>query len=430
MNSEIFEQWESSIRGYCHVYPTVFTKASNARQWDEEGKSYIDFFAGAGVLNFGHNNPLMKQALIKYIEQDGITHSLDTYTVAKREFIETFVKTILKPRGMNHKLQFMGPTGTNSVELALKMARKATGRSTVVAFSHAFHGMTLGALACTTNNHFRNAAGVPLDHVMHEPFGCEKTCIGCQLGCGMTALDGLRARFEDSSSGLQLPAAFLVEPIQAEGGVNVASAEWLLAVQKLAHDLGALFILDDIQAGCGRTGQYFSFDGMGLDPDVITLAKGLGGFGTPIAMNLVKPEYDKLWKPGEHTGTFRGQNLSFVAGKIGLNYFADDALNQDTLRKGQVMAKALEGIVAQHPGRPFQVRGKGMMQALDVSDGNIAKQIVQGCFERGMLCGNVGTGGRAIKLIPPLTIPDQDLKTGLQIFADAVAAALPQPETV
>lgn len=424
MNADIFEQWESDIRGYCRVYPTVFTKASNARQWDEDGKSYIDFFAGAGVLNFGHNNPMMKKALVEYIESDGVTHSLDTYTVAKREFVEKFVNTILKPRGMNHKLQFMGPTGTNSVELALKMARRVTGRRTVVAYSHAFHGMTLGALACTTNNHFRNAAGVPLENVLHQPFGCEKTCAGCQLGCGVASVDRLRAMYEDSSSGLELPAAFLVEPIQAEGGVNVASKEWLHAVQKLAHDLGALFILDDIQAGCGRTGSYFSFDGMGLDPDVITLAKGLGGFGTPIAMNLVKPEYDKLWKPGEHTGTFRGQNLSFVAGKIGLGYFDDEEFNQDTKRKGKIMQSALEKVAGDFTDRAFQVRGKGMMQALDVGDGEIAKKVVTGCFERGMLCGSVGTGGRAVKLIPPLTIPDEDLKAGLDIFAEAVQAAV------
>ncbi|TGG93988.1 aspartate aminotransferase family protein [Natronospirillum operosum] len=420
MNVNIFEQWESDIRGYCRVYPTVFTKASNARQWDENGKSYIDFFAGAGVLNFGHNNPLMKKALVEYIESDGVTHSLDTYTVAKREFMEKFVNTILKPRKMNHKLQFMGPTGTNSVELALKMARRATGRRTVVAFSHAFHGMTLGALACTTNNHFRNAAGVPLEHVVHQPFDAEA---GDPLGGGLEALDRLRAMYEDSSSGLEAPAAFIVEPIQAEGGVNVASKEWLLAVQKLAHDLGALFILDDIQAGCGRTGSYFSFDGMGLDPDVITLAKGLGGFGTPIAMNLVKPEYDKLWKPGEHTGTFRGQNLSFVAGRIGLGYFDDDEFNQQTKRKGKIMQDALEKIAAGYSQKQFQVRGKGMMQALDVGDGEVAKKIVSGSFEGGMLCGAVGTGGRAIKLIPPLTIPDEDLKEGLDIFARAVEAA-------
>ncbi len=420
----IFEQWESEIRGYCRVYPTVFKSASNARQVDEDGKSYVDFFAGAGVLNFGHNNPHMKKALIEYIESDGVAHSLDTYTTAKRDFIEKFVNTIMKPRNMNHKLQFMGPTGTNAVELALKMARKATGRRDVVAFTHAFHGMTLGSLACTTNAHFRNAAGVPLDNVIHRPFGCEKTCAGCKLGCGLDSVHELRAMYEDSSSGLEAPAAFIVEPIQAEGGVNVAAKEWLLEIQKLAHDLGALFILDDIQAGCGRTGSYFSFDGMGLDPDVITLAKGLGGFGTPIAMNLVKPEYDKLWKPGEHTGTFRGQGFSFVAGRVGLSYFDNDDLMNEVKEKGRVMEQALERIVSEHSSHGFQVRGKGMMQALDLRSGDLAKDVVSRCFNGGMLCGAVGTGGKTVKLIPPLTIPNDDLEQGLEVLRKAVGDAV------
>ncbi len=167
---EIFEQWESEIRGYSRAYPTVFASASNARQVDEQGKSYIDFFAGAGVLNFGHNNPHMKQALIDFIQADGIAHSLDMSTTVKRDFIKAFAETILKPRDMNYKMQFMGPTGTNSVEAALKLARRVTGRHNVVAFSQGFHGMTLGALACTANQYFRNAAGVPLTNVSHAPF--------------------------------------------------------------------------------------------------------------------------------------------------------------------------------------------------------------------------------------------------------------------
>jgi len=416
----VFEQWESNIRGYCRLYPTVFKSASNARQVDEAGKSYIDFFAGAGVLNFGHNNEHMKKALIEFIQNDGVAHSLDTYTTVKRDFLEKFSGTILKPRNMNHKMQFMGPTGTNAVEAALKLARRVTGRKNVVAYSHGFHGMTLGSLACTANAVFRNAAGVPLEHVVRQPFGCEARCEGCDMGCGTEAVDRLRAQFEDSSSGLEKPAAFLVEAIQAEGGVHVASQEWLQAVQKLAHDLGALFIIDDIQAGCGRTGSYFSFDGMGLDPDIVTLAKGIGGFGTPLAMNLVKPEHDEHWNPGEHTGTFRGQGFSFVAGVEALKYFDNDDLMTDTKRKGVVMKEHLQGIVSQHSGKSFQVRGKGMMQAIDLGDGALAKKVAQECFSQGLLIGACGTGGKVLKLIPPLTVPDADLNEGLAILSKAV----------
>ncbi|NBB92663.1 MAG: aminotransferase class III-fold pyridoxal phosphate-dependent enzyme [Gammaproteobacteria bacterium] len=416
---QVFEQWESDIRGYCRLYPTVFKSASNARQTDEQGKSYIDFFAGAGVLNFGHNNARMKRAMIDFMERDGVAHSLDMYTDVKRDFIAKFVDTIVKPRGWNHKLQFMGPTGTNAVETALKLARKATGRRTVVAYEHGFHGMTLGSLACTANAYFRNAAGVPLDHVFRQPFGSDEV----ELEQCLAWVDQLRHMYADSSSGLEPPAAFLIEPIQAEGGVHVARPEWLKAVQDLARDLGALVIYDDIQAGCGRTGQYFSFDGMELDPDIITLAKGIGGFGTPMAMNLVKPEYDKHWSPGEHTGTFRGQGLSFVAGTVALEYFDDDELMNVVRSHGETMRERLESIAAQQGGGAFSVRGRGMMQALDVGDGDLAKHIASSAFESGLLIGACGTGGRTLKLIPPLTIPEADLAEGLDILERSIASA-------
>ncbi|AFG36288.1 aspartate aminotransferase family protein [Spirochaeta africana] len=421
---QIFEQHESGIRGYCRTYPTVFSTASNARQTDENGKSYIDFFAGAGVLNFGHNNPAMKKAVIEYLENDGVLHSLDMYTTAKRSFISSFVDTILTPRSMDYKLQFMGPTGSNAVEAALKLARKVTGRQDVVAFSHGFHGMTLGSLACTANSYFRDAAGVPLPHVIRAPFGCEPVCQGCTQGCGLDSLHQLRAQFEEPSSGLPRPAAFILEAIQAEGGVHVASAAWLREVQQLAHDLGALFIIDDIQAGCGRTGNYFSFDGMGLSPDIITLAKGIGGIGTPLAMNLVKPEHDAHWEPGEHTGTFRGQDISFIAGTEALRYFEDDNLMKLTRANGILMRDALQSVADRFPKRGLQVRGKGMMQALDLGDGSLAKQITADCFAAGLLVGPCGSGGRVIKLIPPLTIPDEDLAQGLAIFTDAAISRL------
>ncbi len=418
---KVFETWESEIRGYCRKYPTVFASASNARQVDEDGKSYIDFFAGAGVLNFGHNNERMKRAMIEFMEADGVAHSLDMYTTTKRRFIERFVSTILEPRGMNHKLQFIGPTGTNAVEAALKLARKVTGRRLVYAFSHGFHGMTLGSLACTGNAYFRNAAGVPMEHVVHLPFENGP-------GGGIDHLKELHCALSDSSSGLEMPAAVIVEPIQAEGGVNVASAEWLQAVQKLAHENGALLILDDIQAGCGRTGSYFSFDGMGLEPDIITLAKGLGGFGTPIAMNLIKPEHDKHWQPGEHTGTFRGQGLSFVAGAEAMSYFEGDAFMNEVKQKGQRMRDCLESLVPDDAPLGVEVRGRGMMQALDVGDGTVAAAITKECFEHGLLIGPCGTGGRVLKLIPPLTIPQEDLEEGLDILSDAVTRHLKKKE--
>lgn len=416
----IFDERESGIRAYCRVYPVVFDKAKNARQTDEAGKEYIDFFAGAGVLNFGHNNERMKQAMIDYLQNDGVLHSLDMHTTAKRRFMEEFVEVILKPRNMPHKMQFMGPTGTNAVEAALKLARRVTGRENVVAFTHGFHGMTLGALACTANQYFRGAAGVPLQHVRHQPFGCDKPCVGCELGCGVDAVKRLRAQYLDSSSGIAPPAAFLLEVIQAEGGVNVAQREWLHAVQDLAKEVGALLVVDDIQVGMGRTGSFFSFDDYGIDPDVVCLAKGIGGMGTPMALNLVKPDLDEHWSPGEHTGTFRGQSLSFVAGAEALSYFKDDQLMAEVKDKGRLMVEHLQPLEQ----KGAQIRGKGMIVGLDLVDGEKAKQVVQRCFSEGLLIASCGIGGRVVKLIPPLTIPQEDLQQGLDILYRAASDVL------
>ena len=422
----IFEQRESNLRAYCRVYPTVFDKAINARQIDEQGNEYIDFFAGAGVLNFGHNNTRMTEAVVKYIQSNGVTHSLDMSTTAKRDFMERFTRVVLEPRNMPHLMQFVGPTGTNAVEAAMKLARRVTNRQEIVAFNHGFHGMTLGSLAATANSYFRGAAGVPLNHVSHRPFGSEQEGIASDLGGGLEDLKYLRAQYQDSSSGLTLPAAFLVEVVQAEGGVNVAQKPWLEELGRLARDIGALLILDDIQVGMGRTGSFFSFDDYDVDPDIVCLDKGLGGMGTPLAMNLVKPEHDKHWSPGEHTGTFRGQSLSFVAGSEALGYFENDELMQSVGEKTESMEQALSPLTQQVTQTPsgvkatVQIRGKGMIQGIDVGNGDIAKAIMEQCFSDGLLLGACGTGGSVVKLIPPLTIPDEDLQQGLAIVVNAV----------
>lgn len=404
----IFEQRESSIRAYSRVYPVVFKTANNARQTDDTGKEYIDFFAGAGVLNFGHNNPAMKNAIIEYLNKNGVLHSLDMQTQAKAEFIQHFTNVILKPRNMPHRLQFTGPTGTNAVEAAMKLARRVTGRQNIVAFDQGFHGMTLGALAATANEYFRSAAGVPLEHVTHLPFAE-------QSDNSDESITALREVFLDHNA--PAPAAFLIETIQAEGGVNVADKNWIKAIAAIAKELGALLIVDDIQVGCGRTGSYFSFDDLDIDPDIVCLAKGIGGIGTPLAMNLVRPELDDHWSPGEHTGTFRGQNLSFVAGKVALDFFTNDTLMDKVNANVDFMHSQLKPLLNSDPS--LQLRSKGMIMGLDVGDGERASAIVQKCFIDGLIVASCGMGGKVIKLIPPLTIPQTDLAVGLNILINA-----------
>ncbi len=296
----LFEQHESEVRGYCRNFPAVFTSAKGAWMTDEDGRRYLDFFAGAGVMNYGHNPDKLKTALIDYLQRDGITHTLDMYTTAKRDFLERFQRVILKPRGLNYKMQFPGPTGTNAVEAALKLARKVTGREQVVSFTNAFHGMTLGALAVTGNGFKRAGAGVPLQHTSSMPFDG-------YMGDNSDTLDFFEAMLDDSGSGLDKPAAVIVETVQGEGGVNVAAIDWLQRLRQITAEHDIVLIVDDIQVGCGRTGTFFSFEEAGIKPDIVTLSKSLSGYGIPMALVLIKPELDQ-WAPGEHNGTFRGHN--------------------------------------------------------------------------------------------------------------------------
>lgn len=416
----VFESLESEVRGYSRSWPTVFTGAAGARMFDEEGKEYIDFFAGAGVLNYGHNHPALKERMIKYLQSDGVLHSLDMATVAKRDFLKAFDEMVLKPRGMNYKVQFPGPTGTNSVEAALKLARKITGRELVVGFTNAFHGMTLGALAVTGNEMKRRGAGVPLHHSVSMPyegfFGEDEE---------VNTIDYLARYFETHGSGVEIPAAVIVETVQAEGGIHTASVEWLRELQRLCKEHGTMLILDDIQAGCGRTGPFFSFEEAGLDPDIICLSKSLSGVGQPLAVTLMKPEHD-VWDPGEHNGTFRGNNLAFVTAIESLELFwKDDSLTKEVLRKGEIVREALEGMARAFPELEPEVRGRGLIQGLATTLPDFAGAVSTEAFNRGLIIETSGPDTEVVKLLPPLTIDDETLHAGLEIVRESIAAAMP-----
>lgn len=414
---ETFERLESQVRSYCRVFPTVFRSARNATLEDTQGRRYIDFFAGASTLNYGHNNPLLKADLLDYISADGIVHGLDMATSAKERFLKLFEQIILQPRDLRYKVQFTGPTGTNAVEAALKLARRVTGRQSVVAFTNGFHGMSLGSVAATGNRYYRGAAGVALPCVTFLPY--EGYC-----GPDMDTLDYFERLLNDQGSGLDLPAAVLVETIQGEGGINVASSAWLQRLAALCRQHGLLLIIDDIQMGCGRTGRFFSFEEAGIVPDLITLSKSLSGYGLPLAVLLIRPELDQ-WRPGEHNGTFRGNNLAFVTGASALaHYWQTDLFAADIQRKGQHLRRRLLEIAARADGAPLAVRGRGMVQALDCRNGSLAQAACRAAFEHGLVIETSGSSDQVVKCIPPLTIPDADLDTGLDILAESVQRAL------
>lgn len=408
--SGIYDRRESDARSYCRSFPTEFVKATNATMTDAAGRDYIDFLAGCSSLNYGHNDPDMKDALIAHIAADGVTHGLDMHTNAKTAFLEAFETLILKPRGMDHKVMMTGPTGTNAVEAAMKLARKVTGRHNIVAFTNGFHGMTLGALGATGNAGKRGGAGMPIPGVTHLPYEGA-------FGPEVDTLAQIEMMLENPSSGMDAPAAFLLEPVQGEGGLNAASARWIKGIAALAKKHGALLILDDIQAGIGRTGTFFSFEEMGVVPDLIPLAKSLSGMGLPFAALLIRPEFD-IWKPAEHNGTFRGNNHAFITARVALEKFwADDAFQRQIAEKAKLLNTRLVEIAGLVPGATL--KGRGMMQGIDVGSGDLAGAICATCFEQGLIIETSGAHDEVVKVLAPLTIPEAQLKAGLDILEAA-----------
>ena len=412
---KIFEQIESEVQSYARSFPKVFHKATLEHLYDKDGNEYLDFLAGAGTLNYGHNNPKFKAPLLEYILQDGISHGLDMHTKAKGEFLEALDEHILKPRDLDYLVQFTGPTGTNAVEAAMKLARNVTGRENIIAFTNGFHGVSLGALAATGNSHHRGAAGTSLPGITRVPFDG-------YLGDELDTTFYLEKVLSDSSSGVDKPAAVIVETVQGEGGINAASLDWLRNLQTVCRKHDVLLIVDDIQAGCGRTGSFFSFEEAGIKPDIVTLSKSLSGYGLPFAIVLLKPELDQ-WKPGEHNGTFRGNNLAFITAKAAIeHYWKDDSFAQEIKQKGEYIEARLNAISEKYGDGNFYVSGRGMMQGLNCVDGEFAAQIVKEAFKNGLVIETSGADGQVVKILCPLVITQKNLEKGLDIVERAVAS--------
>ena len=411
---EIFESTESEVRSYCRKYPVVFSKAKNAEIFSADGKRYIDFLAVAGSMNYGHNNPEIKAKIVEYLSEDNIINALDMYTAAKEEFLLTIKERILKPRNLDYKVMCCGPTGTNAVEAALKLARKNTGRTNVIAFAGAFHGMTLGSLAMTTDRTSRQGAGVPLNNVTFVPYD----------GTMLDSISYLKWILEDDHSGIEKPAAIVLETLQAEGGINVASVEWLRQIRQICTDNDIVMIVDDIQVGNGRTGTFFSFERAGIVPDMVVLSKSTSGFGTPMGLLLMRPELD-IFRPAEHNGTFRGNQLSFIGGTAGINYFVDHKLDEEVQRKAAIVEKFIQEEILPMDER-LSYRGMGLMWGIDFTEINpaLALEAVHEGFDRQLIMEVAGRKDAVLKLMPPLKIPEDVLREGLEIVKLSVEAVL------
>jgi diaminobutyrate-2-oxoglutarate transaminase len=410
----VFTDHESAARSYCRSFPAIFQRAQGSHLFDLHDRPYIDFLSCAGAVNYGHNPGVLKQALLAYLERDGIQASLDMHSTAKAEFIQSFITRILQPRGLDYRLQFTSPTGTSVVESAIKLARKATSRQLVAAFTNGFHGMSSTALGLTGNRDNRQPT---LDNrVFRLPYEGYLE--------GMDSLGYFERLLEDNSSGMDLPAAVILETVQGEGGIHVASAAWLQRLRQVTARHGILLIVDDIQAGCGRTGTFFSFEAAGIVPDMVCLSKSLSGYGLPFSLLLHSPALD-CWQPGEDNGTFRGNVMAFVTARAALDTFwADDQLTRHITRLEAVLQQRLAEWAATFGAAIRQVRGRGLFYGIEFYQPALAQRITRLCFGQHLIIERAGDRDQVIKIMPALTISEPLLLEGLAILDAAMQQVL------
>ena len=415
MSLSTIRKMESEVRGYVRSFPTTFVSAKGSTLIDNKGQKFIDFFGGAGALNYGHNNDHMKKLLIEYLQEDGITHGLDFATSSKEHFLKVFEENILKPRNMDYKMQFTGPTGTNCVEAATKLAQIVTGRNHIVSFTNGYHGHSKGALRLTANQAYRKG--------LENDIGQFTTFLPY---CGymeddFSSLDYFDRVLSDPGSGMDLPAAVILEAVQGEGGINVASDEWLRRLREITKKHGIIMILDDIQAGCGRTGDFFSFEKSGIDPDLVTLSKSLSGYGLPMSVLLISPELDQ-WEPGQHTGTFRGLNLAFVTAAEAIErYWADDSFSKEVKKKSKLTFDLLNEIAEEHPDVIKEVRGRGMMIGVELENDDWADEVGAEAFENFLIIETCGSKSHVLKFLPSLTIKEEEIREGVRILREIIS---------
>lgn len=413
VDMSIFEQYESNVRSYCRSFPAVFHRAKESIVYSESGQEYIDFLAGAGALNYGHNNDYIKQKVMAYLDADSITHGLDLHTAAKERFLTTFSEYILTPKQLNYRVQCCGPTGTNAVEAALKLARKIKKRVGIFSFMGAYHGMTSGSLSVTGNTAIRAGILGTNNSVtfMPYPYGFMET---------IDTIAYIESILTDVNSGIEKPAAIIFETVQAEGGIVVAPIEWMQRLRALCDRHDILLICDDIQVGCGRTGPFFSFERADIVPDLVVLSKSISGYGFPMSLLLIKPELD-LWEPGEHTGTFRGYQLAFVGGTAALEYREMTGLEKEIRVKESFLKMFLVEAIACINSK-IEIRGIGMIWGIDLANfggASFAKKVASRCFELGLIMERVGRQDTVLKLLPPLTIEMPVLQKGCSILKQA-----------
>ncbi len=420
------DELESNNRSYPRGTPIAFANGKGAIIEDVDGNAYIDFLSGCGVFNLGHNNPYILDAVNG--RGDALTQAVDFPTSAKISFMERLNQALPPTLRDKVKINFGGPTGSDAVESALKLARIVTGRHTIIAFQGGYHGMTMGALSVTSKLSHRKSVTPLIPGIHFMPFCSPYRCPFARVDgpCTGECIRYFEYCLTNPHSGIDKPAAIIIEPVQGEGGTYIPSTGWLEQVTDIARKNGVLVIFDEIQSGFYRTGKLFSFEHTRAVPDIVTMSKGIGGNGYPLSLILYRKEFD-VWEPGTHIGTFRGNQLAMVAGSAALEFIDKYDVASHTAKLGEEMITNLKEV--QRTSRYIgDVRGIGMMFGIEfVQDKSkkdaypeAAKLVKKLCYENGLIVELGGYYSNVVRFLPPLILTEAIAKNGIKIFADAV----------
>jgi len=431
------EKRESNARSYPRRIPLAIKEAEGIYITDVEGRTYINCLAGAGTLALGHNHPVVIEAMHKVLHDRLPLHTLDITTEVKESFVDELFSSL--PEGFREraKIQFCGPTGGDAIEAALKLAKTATGRQSLLTFQGGYHGSTHGTMSISGNlaPKMKVQGLVPDTHFLPYPYDYR-----CPFGKGGEEGAALSASYieqllDDPESGILPPAAMIFETVQGEGGAIPASIEWLKEMRRITKERGIPLIIDEVQTGIGRTGEMFSFEHAGIVPDAFVLSKALGG-SLPLSVVVYDRDLD-AWEPGAHIGTFRGNQMAMAAGTATLKYVKEHHLASHASVIGEKLLQALRDM-QQHYPELGDVRGRGLMIGVEMvdpsgkaspggaypADGALASRVQKECFDRGLIIEVGGRHGAVVRFLPPLIISDEQAEEVLSIFREAVAAAL------
>jgi diaminobutyrate-2-oxoglutarate transaminase len=414
---------ESNAVLYPTDIPIAFEEGRGATLKDVDGNVYLDFFAGIGVLNVGHANPYVTEAAVEQAQR--LPHTLDFPTEARLELIETLDE--IAPPGLrgNNRVLFGGPTGSDAIEATIKLAKYNTGNDGLIAFYGSFHGETAGAFSLSADTKYKRPYTPLLAEVEHASYPYPfRQDVPAEVAVDR-ALSEVETLLGDRYGAMPNPAGVWVEPMQGEGGTVVPPDGFLQGLRDLCDEYGVPLIVDEIQTGMGRTGEWWACEHYDVTPDIMPMAKALGS-GFPLSATMYHERLD-TWDPGGHTGTFRGFNPAMRASVRSIEYVRAHGLLDRATRLGDHILDRLESLAARNP-HVGDVRGTGLFLGVElVEDGepapDLLSEIRTACYEAGLLVWAGGRDDNVLRLLPPLVVTDEQVDTALDILVEAVETA-------